>query len=452
MKTRGRPSKKSEKEEKEAKEKTSSSTQKVQLAPEAANPPQLFILPDNLHKDARIVHLKNPRHFSESPYVVCPERGFYELTRVGAPKTIPRSWLLSSDSTSIDEQDAEGLDEAVETNEKFSTKGYMLRNANMLMATRFDPLFFILPAISPIPTSKSSEPPKKLFLSVEDHFEKLESSSPQMSSVLKVDTARAFLEKRMASVCDTAEAGDEMMYRINEEKMLEELLKKARKMVKKGLPASMEEKFVRKALEVPALCIVREEAEDVKAESGTSTPPADTPDTQTTESSVESTATSFSRASTAATSFSEDSSSIVTGSKIAGPPPINAPEGVADLLRLRTAISFICSKYIAPQLSESIKNILSSSTSTVDFSSLETHLAHLAKLRQEILATRSLGDLSRKRSMMDDGEDGESRADKKRKKEEDEKKKKAGESLALKRLKKVNTTGMKKMSDFFKKK
>jgi hypothetical protein len=35
--------------------------------------------------------------------------------------------------------------------------------------------------------------------------------------------------------------------------------------------------------------------------------------------------------------------------------------------------------------------------------------------------------------------------------EEEEKRKKAGESLGVKRLKKANITGMKKLSEFFKK-
>ena len=40
----------------------------------------------------------------------------------------------------------------------------------------------------------------------------------------------------------------------------------------------------------------------------------------------------------------------------------------------------------------------------------------------------------------------------KRKKDEEDKRQKAGESRGVKNLKKVNVTGMKKMSDFFKKK
>ncbi|KAH8665964.1 ribonuclease H2, subunit B [Tricladium varicosporioides] len=442
MRTRGKSSTNADKE-KEVKETKLDSKAKDQLAAEVVDPPQLFILPENLHKDARIVPLENPRLLTESPYIVCPEKGFYELTKVGAPKTTPRSWLLSSDLTIQDEKDADSPEEKGDAEDKFSMKGYMLRDANMLMATPFDPLFFLLPILLPIPASKTSEPPKKLFQSSEDHFEKLVSSSPQMSQLLQIDSIQQLLEKRMESVCDTAEAGDETMYRINEEKMLGELLKKVKKMTEKGLTATMEEKFVKKALEIPTLCVAREDPEDVP------TLTTSTPDMQMTESVTESSGSSFSGASTAATSISEEPEAIAKAQ--ISPPMIDAPEGVADLLRLRTALFFICSKYLSPRISDSIKKMLSSPACTIDFSPLDSHLTQLAKLRHEALASRSLGDMSRKRVFEED-EDGEVRADRKRKKDEEEKKKKAGESLAIKRLKKVNTAGMKKMSDFFKKK
>ena len=85
----------------------------------------------------------------------------------------------------------------------------------------------------------------------------------------------------------------------------------------------------------------------------------------------------------------------------------------------------------------------------VDFTPLEEHLKHIASLRAEALASRSLSDFSRKRSTMEDEDAAETKAEKKRKLEEEEKRKKAGESRGVRDLKKVNVTGMKKMSDFF---
>ncbi|TVY86693.1 Ribonuclease H2 subunit B [Lachnellula willkommii] len=438
MKTRGRPSTKAKKETTEV---PVISEPKTQLGPNVANPPQLFILPEDISKDARIVSLENPRSSNDSRYLVCPERGFYEFTKVAAPRSTPRSLLLSSlDAKAVDDGD-NGVEDSTD---KLSSSGYIMRDAGLFVATPVDPLFFVLPVLAPVSASKSSDPPKKLFLSGEDYLDKVTTASPHLSTLLSVDSLRASIEKRMAAVCDTVDAGDETMYRLSEERMMKELLKKAKKMSEKGLPASMEDKFIRKALEVPIMSIKREES-SLKDEDT----PADTADTQT---STDTAASSFSEASTAATSFSEDSQGTAgQHTKTPSIPPINAPDGVVDLLRLRTALFFICSNYIAPHLSETIKKLILSPTSTVDFAPLEAHLVHLAKLRQEALAARQLGSTSQKRSLEED-EDGESRAEKKRKLEEEEKRKKAGESRGVKNLKKVNTTGMKKMSDFFKKK
>lgn len=51
--------------------------------------------------------------------------------------------------------------------------------------------------------------------------------------------------------------------------------------------------------------------------------------------------------------------------------------------------------------------------------------------------------------MYEEDDAAETRAEKKRRKEEEEEKKKAGESRGIRDLKKVDTKGMKKMSDFF---
>lgn len=442
----------------EATESAKSKGPKVQLQADSSNPPQLFILPDGITKDARIVTLQNPRFLNESRYVVCPERGFFEFKAFTEPKLTPRSWLLSQ-SINLAPDGADGLPEAeLDILGTTETMGYVTRNATLFIATPIDSLFLLLPALAPLSTSKNTETPKKLFLSGDDYLEKFASTSPQFNFLLRAGPIRIALEKRMAAVCDTVEAGDATMYRLNEEKLLDEILTKAKRVTSNGLPASMEEKLVRKALDVPILGINREESllagdgeDTVPLGSGSQTPAADTSDAQTTVSSTDTATSSFSEASTAATSFTEESMPPPPIEKLKTLPSINAPDGVADLLRLQTALFFIISNYVAPHLGETLKNIVGSSSSSVDFGPLAAHLAHLAKIRQEAVSMRSIGDFSRKRSVIED-EDGETRADKKRKKEEEEKRKKAGESRGVKNLKKVNVSGMKKMSDFFKKK
>ena len=105
--------------------------------------------------------------------------------------------------------------------------------------------------------------------------------------------------------------------------------------------------------------------------------------------------------------------------------------------------------YISAPLCARFDELLASPTeSPVDFKPLQDRLQHIANLRAEALAARSLGDFSRKRGA-EDVDAAEARAEKKRKEDEETKKKKAGQSRGVRDLQKVNTGGMKKMSDFF---
>ncbi|KAA8566960.1 hypothetical protein MFRU_007g01280 [Monilinia fructicola] len=457
VKTRGRPATKAAAVETEPSKAVAEP--KIKLQPDDANPPKVFILPKNITQEARIITLENPRYAKDSRYLVCPHQGFNEFTRIAAPKTTPKSWLLVSEDDLATTTNEEDLPKNEFRGKEESFEGYVTKGADLFIATPMDSLFIILPVLAPPSTSKVSDPPKKLFLSSDDYIDKLIAVSPHLRSFL-TGTLRNSLEKRMAAVCDTVDAGDETMFRINEEKLSKVLLQKAKKMVKYGLPASMEEKLVRRALDIPVMSIKREEETTqegsgeearVPLASGSSTPRIESQATQTTDSSADTAASSFSETSTAATSTLGDLASAPEDEKISLP-SIDAPEGVADLLRIRTAFFFICSNYVAPHLSDILKRSLTSSTSSVDFSPLDSHLSYLTKLRQDALAARSMGDFSRKRAMVGDDEEIETRAEKKRKQDEEEKRKKAGESRGVKNLKKVNTSGMKKMSDFFKKK
>ncbi|KAM3071246.1 hypothetical protein ACMFMF_007719 [Clarireedia jacksonii] len=456
VKTRGRPATKAAVAVTDASETTKSVGPKVQLNPEETSPPRVFITPENLSTEARILTLQNPRFAKHDRYIVCPERGFHEFKRILAPKSTPRSWLLVSDDDSATSTNKGTTKDEGEPKEVDSTSkdGYVMKAPDLFVATPIDSLFMILPALAPLPPTKNSETPKH-----DDYFDTLTSASPHLRTFLGTGKLRVQLERRMTAVCDTVEAGDELMFRLNEDKLCAELLRKAKKMAGHELPASMEEKLIRKALEAPVLSIKREQSAIGGSQDDHSTLPAseiptprtDSQDSQATDSSGDTTATSLSKASTTATSVSDDQAEAAKDEKTS-PQPVDASDGVAELLRLRTAFFFICSNYLAPHLSDMLKKTILSPSSPIDFKPLDTHLAHLTKLRQDALAARSLGDYSRKRAMVGNDEEAEARAEKKRKQDEDDKKKKAGESRGVKNLKKVNTTGMKKMSDFFKKK
>lgn len=433
-------------------EATASTTPKSQLGPESANPPKVFVLPKDISSSARIVLLSNPRTSVKSRYLHCPANGFYEFTKIAAPKTTPRSWLIEPQKLEVQKEDlTEEKALALSKPQDDISAGYITRSADLFVVTPVDPLFLILPVLSPSTDKTSSEPSKRLFLASDDYFDKITESEAHFRYLMAVESTRGLIEKRMAVVCDTVEAGDELMYRFSEKKLLYELLQKATRMVEKGLPASMEEKLVKRPLEAPMPSLQQGESSALEIEEEDSTvPDSSTPVTQSTDSqtSLASTTTIISEASTAATSISESSQpALFTESKVQN----TTPEGVPRLLRLRTAIFFLLSNYVAPHLADVIKKLLASPESPIDFAPLDTHLAHLAELRQNALASRSKADFSSKRPFEDD-EAAEERAEKKRKKEEDEKRKKAGESRGVRDLKKVNVSGMKKMSDFFKKK
>ncbi|KAH7167251.1 ribonuclease H2, subunit B [Fusarium sp. MPI-SDFR-AT-0072] len=398
-----------------------STSSKFSLSSRVENPSKVFILPSKASPEARIVTLPNPRHGRPSRYLVCPETGIYEFTKVAIPNTTPRSWLI-------------------ETSSDFSTDSVRKTGVSMgqdlFLATSIDPLFLVLPALTET-QSKSSEG-KRLFLSSDDYFDKLPQGSSHLSEIVRCDKTRKLIESRMAEVCDTVEAGDENMFRINESKLVKVVLDKAKRMREGGLAPSMEEKFVKKALEAPILVQKRETTEittTTRTESQTSN--SESADSQWTAATTE---TEISETSTAATSFTAETTTENIVSAIEASPEI------INLQRLRIAFSFICSGYIASSLTAKLEDMLKREA-IVDFSPLDEYLAKLSELRAEAMAAHSI-DYSRKRGL----DEEEDEAFVKKRKMEEEKKKKSLESRGVRDLKKVNTKGMKKMSDFFKKK
>lgn len=383
---------------------------------------------------------------------MCPENGIYEFAKIAAPSSAARSWLLENSPAKLVAGEAE---ESTDNGSSFNA--HIVKDADLYVASPIDPLFLVLPALSVARSSKSSDAPKRMFLSSDDHFDVIAESSNHLSEILRWPLVRGLLESRMSAICDTVDAGDESMFRLNEGKLLAEILSKALKMSEGGLPKSMEEKFVTKPLEAPFLAsrsqpalgpTTSHDASPLTTD-GVTTPQTEATESQESTSSVESSdslASAASVASTAATSVTNEPAPAVTEEIAVA---MTASEEVIKLQRLRVAFNFICSSYIPPSMADPLKEGLATSGGPVDFAPLEDYLSRLTQVRQEAMAARSLTDYSRKRTL--DEEDDE-RAEKRRKKEDDEKRKKAGESRGVRDLKKVNVNGMKKLSDFFKKK
>ncbi|KAL4991310.1 ribonuclease H2, subunit B [Aspergillus falconensis] len=402
--------------------KQSASEKQPQSQPPKATikPSKTFILPTSASPDARFVNLPNPRTGDLTRYFFCPKLGVYEFTVVTSQ--FPRSILYTSKGESEKPQ------------------GSISKTAELLVATPIDILFFVVPLLCSAPSSNEG---KRLFQPLDDVIDSHEDLPKHLRYILYNDSFRGTLLRRVEAVCDSVEAGDEKMFRVSEAKFLQDLLAKAERMAAQGLPKSLEERFVKQALAAPLLSVARTDI-------ATSSMPAKEDNNEA--ESQESNGTQYISATTSDSSAS-GTSTLTTES---APTPAGeelpeqqaCPDSIVRLQRISTALAFLKSSYVSADLCAKIDELLSAPESPIDFKPLHDHLKHLADLRAEALASRSLGDFSCKRNAEDD-DAAESRAEKKRRMEEEEKKKKASESRGVRELKKVNTSGMKKMSDFF---
>jgi hypothetical protein len=361
-----------------------------------SNPPKTFILPKGASAEARIVTFPHPVTSKPHRYYVDPERGFYEFTRIAAPKKACRSILFAPDFG----------DDAALGEEK---DGHVLQAPDVFVATPIDARFLLLPAFH--------RPQGEAWGTFFDRlFQDADGAYDHLRSVFRSESGKKLereTEDRMRDVCDCVDMGDDSTYTLNKDKLGKLVYTKAERMVERGLPASMEEHFVKKPLEVPEASMRRED-------SGVSIVDADTK-----EGATHNAATSV---------MTHDQAQLV------------------GLLRLKTAIAYLCKNYVPLALAAQVTTLFTAQSSTkqyADFSPLNTHLAHLAKLKSEAQALRSISDnISRKRSGVDDDEAMEKAETKKRKKEEEEARKK-NVSLGVKKLAKADMSGMKKLSSFF---
>lgn len=387
-------------------------------------PNRTFILPKRRGDAARFLTLPDPSSKSPSRYFFDPEAGLYEFTVVASTQFAPKSILFTANH-------------AEEATKEQNSKSYIAKKAEFFIATPIDVLFFMLPIIAPADKNCSTS---NMFQPLDDILDSQDELSSHLRHIFYNASFRPVLERRMQAICDSMEAADEKLYRFNETKLLTELIAKAERMIAQGLPISLEQNFIRKALDPPLMSVKLEDT--IAATASVSVENEDSQDIEVVETQSTSTTT--------ITTISGQPSGLSTPTT--EPPTVDeiTPSGsVARLLRLRIALSFLKQSYLPSHLSSKIAEVLKSAESPIDFTPLDDRLKELADLRAEAIASRAIGDYTRKRGFEDD--DDVERAEAKRRKEE-EKKLKASESRALRDLKKVNTSGMKKMSDFFKKK
>lgn len=484
-KTRSKKPSAAKSQSQQSQDESTSASKTAQLEPSVDTPPQLFILPHRTSPEARILTLPNPATCHQdgtARFLVCPNRGFFEFTRVSVPKRACRSWLLApyrrADVVRAADPDGNKKPhpETIEI-DNGDNEGYVMQQPDLFVATPIDPLFILMPAFL---GSEQYSYDRMPYLSLFDHLEALWTKAPALRQLMRdkdgpFSNLEKKLEKRIAAVSMTLGVGnaEEEVYRLDMSTLLLELVKKAKHMADAGLPKSMEDRFVKQALEKPVLSVKREESgvsltenevqeaaaserlqldEEVDAIEITA---RDT--TAGAESQPGSASTSQGTMSSGGTQTTADTStSISTAQTSVLANPETETTDIAALLCIRTALHFILASYVPAPLRMHLDRLVEQAEDParrfkigVDFKPLTKHLAHLAKLRGEAQALRTLSDnISRKRSAEDDEEAMEKAEAKKRKKEEEEMRKK-NTSRGVKQLEKVDRSGMKKLSSFF---
>lgn len=264
---------------------------------------------------------------------------------------------------------------------------YVLQDAVIHIATPFDPLFFLSSLLlrSQIDVERDRPVAPR---TMETLLNDVAKSSDHMQYLLRFPSVRETFTSRLREMSELAPVMGDEAFRPDPLLFLDLLHEKALRLTKTAWPASME-RSVQRQLEAPAA-----------------------------ESTV-----------------MEDSN-----------PPTASP-ALAEKLRLRVALQFILASYVPQRLRDHLEKMLASGQ-IIDFTDLDAHLNRVKQLHSEIQAFRSLSNnVSRKRKDIEAEMDGDGSDAKRAKGAKDEPK--AVESRATKELKKVNTSGMRKMSSFF---
>ncbi|KAI7357748.1 hypothetical protein KC336_g22105, partial [Hortaea werneckii] len=340
--------------------------------------------PESASPESRILTLPNPSTSAPTRYLVDPtRRSFYEFTQISAPKHACRSWLLAPTWGSEEENKTDDQI-MVEEIRDVDDDGYVLQKPDLFIATPIDPLFLLLPVLWP-GSEKQREAGEqdwgtlhdRLFLSGEEDAAKQYAHLQQLIKGAEGESSSAIeklLEERMKKVCKVIDMGDgeDLSFSLDLAMLAKELFAKAERMVQVGLPASMETKFVDKALEMPELSVRREESHVSIAEDAA---PGAEESQESTAQSTETSQQTTTSGSSEATADTAASSAPETQSK-----DQEHNQRIKYLLRLRTALHFITHSYLPANLRKSLTPHLDQTTH-VDFGPLDAHLQHINQVK-----------------------------------------------------------------------
>ncbi|KAF3178740.1 hypothetical protein TWF225_007770 [Orbilia oligospora] len=436
-----------------------------------ASNPRVFILPNSSDNDTNtILTFKHPNTNIPTRYLIhhptspstststststsnssSPSTPFiYEILKVSNSPYAPRSWLIAPDTPPLSLPDpnasTEGTSQSKEDNPKDSL---VIKDAHLYLTTPFDPIYLLLSHLSSQKTSRN-------FLSLDDLLES-HPESAKWSKLLSIHPQSSqILQSRLLSICDTVSIGEnEQMFRLNQEKLYTLLISRV-EAVAKALPSSLV-KHIAKKLSKPIgtqISTSWKRQSEMKpadksggiindAELEDQDEDTQEPVTEGVESQLRREASKLNLEDTADTPMGEEETEIIEENLL-------PPEEIQYICHLSHSLQFF-QNYLPQEIYTSLSERLNKVHSQEP---LETYFEELKALRAAANAALDFS-MSHSKRRLEDLEAGGGRTkedverEKKRKKKEEDAKK----STAVKKLEKVDTKGMMKMTAFFKKK
>ncbi|RVD86378.1 uncharacterized protein DFL_004657 [Arthrobotrys flagrans] len=428
-----------------------------------ASDPRVFILP-NSDDNNTILTFEHPNTNIPTRYLIHHPTSssspsdqstpfIYEILKVSNPPHAPRSWLVTPDVPPLSLPDSNSSKEEEERDDKLSL---IIKDAHLYLTTPLDPLYLLLPHLSSQKTSCN-------FLSFDDLLESHPESTKWTKLLSLHPNSSQILQSRLLSICDTVSAGGvEQMFRLNLEKLHTLLISRV-EAVAKALPSSLTKHISRK-LSKPIgtqASTAWKRQSDIKPSGGGIINDAELEDQDedTQEPIPEGGVDSQLRREASKLNLDDTTTDTPTEGGGGGGEEEERTEIIQENLLPPPEIQYLCHLSHSLQFFQNYlpQEIYSSLSERLDKlhprEPLEKYTEELKSLRAAANAAMDFSMSHSKRTLEDlEAGGGRSREDiereKKRKKKEEDSKKSSG----VKKLEKVDTKGMMKMTAFFKKK
>ncbi|KAK6333255.1 hypothetical protein TWF718_011076 [Orbilia javanica] len=441
-----------------------------------ASNPRVFILPSSDNGDSSNEHtiltFKHPntnvptRYLVHHPKTSSPSTSsstpfIYEILKVANSPYAPRSWLIAPDTPPLSPptpktEDEETTDkEAPPKEQEQENQSLIIRDAHLYLTTPFDPLYLLLPHLSSQKTSRN-------FLTLDDLLESHpESTKWSTLQSIHPDSSK-ILQSRLLSICDTVSTGgddddddSDQMFRLNQEKLYTLLISRVES-VAKALPSSLTKHISKKLLKPigTQASIAWKRQSDIKPSGGGDGVINDAE----IEDQDEDTAQEVPVQEGADSQLRREASKLNL-EDTADMPMEEAINIVEEDLLPPPEIQYICQlshslQFFQNYLPQGIYTSLSERLNKIHPQEpLEKYMEELKSLRAAASAALDFSMSHSKRTLEDlEAGGGKTKEDVEREKKRKKKEEDAKTSSGVKKLAKVDTSGMMKMTSFFKKK